>query len=121
MRTSRGNVRWISSSLALTRSATTREFSPTSIIATPMTISPFPPSVAKPCLTVGANRTWAMLRIRIGVPVEEDPTTTFSMSVRLVISASPRTRDCCSLRSMYAPPAFALFFSIASMTRFSGM
>src|SRR5258707_15254485 len=60
-----------SARVVLTLSATTRGFSPNSIIATPTTISPLPFSVAKPRRTLGAKCTLAILRIRIGVPVEE--------------------------------------------------
>ena len=47
------------------------------------------------------------------MPLGDAPTTMLLMSSRLVISASPRTSDCSSMRSRYAPPALALFFSSA--------
>ena len=37
-----------------------------------------------------------MFRTKMGVPLGEAPTTIFSMSARLVMSASPRISDCCS-------------------------
>ncbi len=57
-----GSDFWISSIFSCTRAATAREFSPISIITTPVTASPRPSRVTAPWRTIGAKATRPRLR-----------------------------------------------------------
>ncbi len=90
MVTSRGRVAWIAGILALTRSTTSLEFSPLSMITMPATASPCPSRVTAPCRVWAPTCTWATSRSSTGVPSLARSTIS-SMSWRPRISPTLRT------------------------------
>ena len=112
--TPRGSERWTTSSRFATRSVTVRLFSPTSIMAVPITTStPF--SLAAPVLSSCPWPTVAMSWTRMGSPLRV-ATTTSRRSSSERSRPLVRTRYCSPLCSTNPPTAAALFASSASIT-----
>ena len=108
-----GSLVWISASRALTRPATSRLFSPASIMVVPMTVS-FPSKVAAPVRNLVPTFTSATSFTRSGLTAPPNFSGRSAMSSTVCTRLTARMVNCCPPRLMMPPPAFSTFCATRS-------